>query len=45
MTEPPIEDLLEEDVGALVEDPDKSFMDRAITFTLEKIDEAFKRPF
>ena len=47
--DPPLEsDILDEDevVEALVvEDPDKSFVDRAITFTLEKIDETFKRPF
>jgi len=45
--EPIAEDVLEEDevIGTLVEDPDKSLIDKAITFTLEKIDEVFKRPF
>lgn len=29
----------------LVEDPDKTLIDKAITFGLEKIDELLKRPF
>ena len=47
--EPPLEDdILDKDAvveALVVKDPDKLFVNRAIAFMLEKIDETFKRLF